>query len=98
VLRNLSKLEDASYSYDDHDHCTRYCCNQKHDGGGGMAVKTDEVDRGSLSVFSNEDDQKDENKYGSDDCCPACADSGRGDVLRGRWLHAQIRTARGMIL
>ena len=84
MLRNLSKLKNPSYSYDDHDHSTRDCRDQKHDGGRGVAVETDEVDRGSLSVFSNENDQKDENKYGSDDRCPARADSGRGDVLRRR--------------
>jgi hypothetical protein len=84
VLCDLSKLENASCTYDDHDHGTSDRGDQKHDGSRGVTVETHEVDRRSLSVFGNENDQEDEKDDGCDDSRPTRADSGGGDVFRSR--------------
>jgi hypothetical protein len=90
VLGNLPELKDAGSPDDDHDHGTSDHRNQRRDGGWSVTVESDKVHGRALRIFGNEDNQDDEQEHGSDDSSPAGADSGGGNMVRGRGQNASL--------
>jgi hypothetical protein len=74
-----SKLQDSSDSHDHDDQGARGGRDEYHNRRWCRSMEPQEVDRGTLCVLSDEDDQQNEDDGSDDHRSPTRADAGRGD-------------------